>query len=243
MVDVKRVLVPDQPHEIWTIEELSAFLEHMKGVPFWGTVFRFMCMTGVRRGELQGLRWRDVDLKKSEAHIQQQINLKTQRPAPLKGKNSYRRIALDALTLQQLVDLRKEQVTIRLQAAQWEDNDLVFATVDRYHNISHATLGHWLCAPTIANHLRALCIEVGVPYIKPHGLRHTHATIHLAEGMSPKALAERMGHDVKVLLSTYAHALPYEQVRAQDRLAELLERQAVDNRLANAGQADRGTLR
>lgn len=73
---------------------------------------------------------------------------------------------------------------------------------------------------------RERCTAAGLPYIKLHGLRHTHATLMLRAGVHPKVVQERLGHSsIAITLDTYSHAVPAMQEDAAARVAALIDRE------------------
>jgi integrase len=98
---------------------------------------------------------------------------------------------------------------VRLAAAEWEDNDLVFCTGN----------GRPINPNNLYRTFETIMARAGVPRIRLHDLRPTHATLLLQAGMPIKAVSERLGHSkTSVTLDTYAHVLPDMQDRAIDAI-------------------------
>jgi len=156
----------------------------------------------MRKGEILGLRWQDCDLENGFIRIQQTLvkangKLSFQEP---KTKGSIRTIVVPDFALQALKahKVKQNEVKLRLGAA-YEDHDLVVA--------------NWtgtMVLPTDINYdFKLACDFAGVPQIRFHDLRHTHATLLLQLGENPKVVSERLGHaDVNITLNTYSHVLP-----------------------------------
>jgi integrase len=101
------------------------------------------------------------------------------------------------------------QVAARLQAETWEDNDLVFCT----------SAGRLLNPNNLYENFNRIIAAAGVPRIRLHDLRHTHATLLLQAGTPIKAVSERLGHaKTSITLDTYAHILPDMQDRAVEAI-------------------------
>jgi hypothetical protein len=97
--------------------------------------------------------------------------------------------------------------------AAWQDNDIVFCRAD----------GSWWNPPAISLAFRRAAKAAGVPLIRLHDLRHTHATLLLAAGINPKVVSERLGHSsVAFTLDTYAHVLPGMQPEAAELFMDLV---------------------
>ena len=185
----------------------------------YATLVILAVMTGMRRGELLGLRWRDVDLRGGTLSVCQTGQWLTRQGVvfrPPKTAKSRRSIALSDDTRRALQAHRQQQLEERLALGPaYSDRDLVFATaagapVDP-SNLSRA----W------ATIVRA----AGLQRIRFHDLRHAHATLLLREGVHPKVVSERLGHaSMAITLDTYSHVLPGLQQDAAARLDALLRR-------------------
>jgi integrase len=200
-----------------TVDQVNKLLEAADATPI-GALTRMAVMTGMRRGELLGLRWADVDLNAGMAHVQQTA----QRVAGKgwvyrqpKTRLSRRAIALSPVTVQLLHGHRVEQLEARLLAGSaYQDRDLVFASA----------MGTPLEPGTIARTWSRVLAAAGVGHVRWHDLRHAHATLMLASGIHPKVVSERLGHaSVGITLDTYSHVLPGLQAAAAEKLDELLE--------------------
>jgi integrase len=182
-----------------------------------GSLVRMAVMTGMRRSELLGLRWRDVDLDGGVASVQQTAQRISsqgwifQQP---KTRLSRRAIALSPSTVQTLRRHRRQQAEARLLAGPaYRDRDLVFASA----------LGTPVEPGTIARTWARVLDTAGVGHVRWHDLRHAHATLLLTAGVHPKIVSERLGHaSVGITLDTYSHVLPGLQVAAAAQLDTLL---------------------
>ena len=117
-----------------------------------------------------------------------------------------RTIALDAPCIVVLREHRARQNECRLAIGpSWQDYDLVFASA----------VGTPLNHSNVYHRFVKLAAMAGLPRIPFHGLRHSHATILMANGVNPKVVSERLGHaDISITLSTYSHVLPQMQQQA-----------------------------
>ena len=199
----------------WTADELRAFLGHVEGDRLY-PAFLLAATTGLRRGEVLGLRWRDVDLAGGRLAVTQTLlqvrnEVAFGTPKTAKGRRS---VALDTHTLNILRGHRRAQVAERLAwGPAYQDADLVFAREDG------ATLQPDSFSHTFARHAR----DAKLPAIRLHDLRHTHATLALQAGVHPKVVSERLGHaTVSITLDTYSHAIPAMQEEAAERVAVLV---------------------
>jgi integrase len=171
--------------------------------------------TGMRLGELLGLRWHavsDFDLEVRVALVRSGGAWSLSAP---KTPKSRRRIALSASAIAALKRQRSRQAEARLRAGQaWTDYDLVFTD----------DFGEPLTGSRITERrLRPLVRREGLPPIRFHDLRHTAATLMLNAGVNPKVVSEMLGHtSVAITLDRYSHVIPTLQEDAVRRLDEVL---------------------
>ena len=187
--------------QTWTAQEARRFLAVAEGDTY-SPVWLLALLTGLRRGEILGLRWKDVDLERASLHIHQNLveigsQLRFQEP---KTASSRRHVALTpasvvALTEHQVVQAEKRS----LLGPAWRDNDLVFTVGD----------GGPIAPRNLTRRFAQLVHKAGLPRIRLHDLRHTHATALLKDGVHAKVVSDRLGHaSIAITLDTYSHVLP-----------------------------------
>jgi integrase len=158
--------------------------------------------TGMRRGELLGLRWSDVDLVTGTVAVRQTINETSEGIAFAgpKTAKSRRVLPIGATTVAALKRHRADQDGLRLgQGSAYHDADLVFCLPDG---------SPWSPSAFSLAFMRLLR-KTELPQIRFHDLRHTHASQLLAQGVHPKIVSERLGHaNIGITLDTYSHVLP-----------------------------------
>lgn len=204
--------------ETWTADQLSAFLEYAQSHRLYAA-FHLMCSTGMRRSEVLGVRWQNIDLDAARLAVVDTVvpvrNVPTLRLGETKSRRSRRVVALDARTVAVLRDHRKRQNEERLRAGQaWADLDLVFAD----------ELGDMVNPDTFTRTTKRLAVEVGVPALTPHdAARHTWATLALSSGVHPKVVQERLGHSsVAITLDRYSHVIEGMDRDAAETVAALI---------------------
>jgi integrase len=219
----KRLPKPRRPeHRTWTAAELARFLDHLDGDPLYPAVL-VAATTGLRRGELLGLRWSDVDLDRGRAAVRQTLlavrdvdaAVGTHRPVFGTPKTDRERtVPLPARTVAALRAHRKRQLADRLVVGpDYTDHDLVFAEPD----------GQPIHPERFAKRFRVRVAQAGVPVIRFHDLRHTWATLALQAGVHPKVVQEVLGHSsIAITLGIYSHAIPSLQEQAADTVAALV---------------------
>jgi integrase len=201
----------------WDGEQLARFLHSVAGDRL-GPLWRFLVATGVRRGEALGLRWSDVDLDAGSVQIRRSRVVAGGRVvegAP-KTKAGQRSIAIDAATAAVLRSWKSSQSAERLvMGAGWgNDVDCVFTQPD----------GTPLYPQTITATFKRISLDLGLPTIGVHGLRHSSATMMISSGLSPKVVSQRLGHaTVAITLDTYSHVLPAHDQAAADFIGRSLD--------------------
>jgi integrase len=158
---------------------------------------------GLRRGELQGLKWEDVDLSGVTGTLQVRRTLSEPRggcifEAPKSGKG--RSVRLTRKATAALREHRKRQLEERMQkAGLWREHGLVFPS----------GIGTPLLGGNLNRAFKATLQCAGLPSIRFHDLRHTCATLLLRQGVNPKYVQELLGHaDISITLNVYSHVLP-----------------------------------
>jgi integrase len=174
--------------------------------------------TGMRQGELLGLRWRDVDLPGRSLRVTGSIQymkgdgLRVSSP---KTRSSRRQVMLSQIAIDALDRRREAQKHERAQSHDnWEERDFVFTSRN----------GKPLYATNIVNRsFPKLLAVAGVPRIRFHDLRHTAATLLLGQGVHPKIVSEMLGHaSIGITLDLYSHATPTIQKQATAAFDRLL---------------------
>lgn len=201
----------------WMAVELRAFLESVQDEEHGlHPLLVLAATTGMRRGELLGLRWRDVEFQQARISVRQTVvsvayQLHFSTPKTKRGQRS---IAIDPYTTALLRDYRVRQHSKRLLAGPlWTDNDLVFCRDD----------GNPIHPDYLSKLFERLVVTSGLPHIRLHDLRHTHATLALAAGVHPKVVSERLGHaSISITLDTYSHVIPALQEEAAETVARLV---------------------
>jgi integrase len=222
----------DVLHNVWTGAEARRFLTTVKqtGNAQYAALFALALDSGMRKSELLGLQWKDIDgaslrverqllgLKKDEATGV--ASLDTSLP---KGKRA-RQLDLSEETVALLREHKRQQAELKLKnRLQYVDHGLVFAQVWEHKSSKHATLGWPLHREVINRQLDKSCCDADVKRITVHGLRHTCATLLLSAGVPAHVVQRRLGHKgVEMTLNMYAHVLPSMQSDAASRLATLL---------------------
>lgn len=214
--------------QVWNEGEINKFLESAKNSPYY-ELFNLALFTGMRRSELLGLQWKDIDLvygqisvNKGLHHLKDGTFVFTQP----KSEKSRRTIALAPSTSLMLKSLWESRVIegMMVKLAINEDS-LVFCMPD----------GRPLRPNTITRAWETQALKAEVKVIRLHDARHTHASIMLKQGIHPKIVQERLGHSsIEMTLDIYSHVAPGMQEAAAKRFDEIITQNSenMENRLA-----------
>ena len=176
--------------------------------------------TGLRRGEILGLEWQDVDFKNSSITVRQasqyvsSIGIYTKDP---KTETSNRVISIPDSITKLLKDYKRKQLEQRLKLGdKWQNTNRLFVQWD----------GSPMHPDTITKWFRQFLEDKNLPHITFHGLRHTHATLLIAQGLDVRTVSNRLGHaQTSTTLNIYAHAFAKMDREASDKLDNLLYRE------------------
>lgn len=205
-------------HEIkpLSLEELKHFLIAIKETHHYAA-YLLECYTGLRRGELLALRWQDVDFDNKKIMVCQGLvrtkeGLSFNQP---KTEASRRSIPIndEVLAALKMQKRRQREQKVFLGQGYNQDKDLVFCNIT----------GNPLDPRSFTKSFQRVLLQAGLPQIRFHDMRHTHATLLLALGENPKVVQERLGHTtIRMTLDTYSHTLPGMQESATAVLGKAL---------------------
>jgi integrase len=185
-------------------EETRRLLEAAKGDRL-EALYVLAVTTGMRRGELLGLKWSDVDLKNATVSIRRTLtrtdNGKRVALGEPKTKKSRRTIRLTPQAVEALRSQLEQQLgQIEALGDHYDDQGLVF-TIEAGTPINPSNLRQRSFAPLLK--------KAGLAHIRFHDLRHTCATLLLSKGVHPKFVQELLGHaTIAITLDTYSHVMP-----------------------------------
>ena len=198
----------------WQPSELAGFLAAVHGDRL-EAIWRLAAMTGMRRGEILGLRWQDVDLPRARLAVRRavvEVDYRMLESTP-KGRTA-RTIDLDRRTVELL---RAHAQAQRQEREFWGDAYETSELVAAWEN------GSPIHPHVLSRMFRGLVRTAGVPIIRLHDVRDTHATLALQAGVPVPVVSERLGHHGPAFtLSQYAHAVPGMQAAAAAAVAELV---------------------
>jgi integrase len=215
---VEKPRVPRKEMRVWDQEQTQLFLAEAKrrASPHY-PLYLTAITTGLRAGELLGLRWSSIDFLLGTARVDRTFYRMGGKQLFQEPKTEKGRRVVDMLptVIEVLRDVKAKQDAIKREmASAYTDLDLVFCQPDgkplHLHNI-------------VTRDFRRVTKKAKLPRIRFHDLRHSHATDLLAHGEHPKVVSERLGHyDPAFTLRVYSHVLPGMQAQAAMRLEERL---------------------
>jgi integrase len=238
--ELAKVVTP--PVKVWNAEQLGAFLDAIEGQRLY-PLYHLAAFAGMRRGELCGISWDDVDLDQGKIVVRWQITYKRYRAAraaetrgehgnyrtkPKTPAGEDRVVDLDAMSVEVLRTWRKVQDSER---DEWgsayhdptgEDGtpyNLVFTREDGSPLDPNATYAVFV----------RLVRRAGFDHLKLHGLRHINISLQLDAGVSETVIAMRVGHSSPALIrSTYGHLIGTVGRRAAEATAALVPRNTAE---------------
>ncbi len=216
--------VPKSPKlemKIWDENQVNKFLISIRGERNENLYYMALA-TGMRRGELLGLKWQDVDWAHQRIMVHRQVSnpegggfIFTE-PKTARGRRS---VQLGSEMIERLRDqLTKIDLMRAFSRERWQENDLVFP--------SH--FGKAQICNNLTSEFRSLIEKSGLPQIRLHDCRHTAASILLSRGIPPVIVAEMLGHSVSTLITIYAHFIPGRQDEAAEVMNEVITPIRVD---------------
>lgn len=200
-------------HEInpYTKNELDLFLDAAKPHRLY-PAFLLEAHTGLRRSELLGLKWNDLDFSKGTVTIVRANKVDTKSDMQTKTKSGNRTITLAKKILPILAEHKRQQDGLREKLGNAYMNEgFIFCQQD----------GKRSCPRSFSRSFNLLLKQHQLRKIRFHDLRHTHATLLLAQGISVHVVSARLGHaSIRITLDHYSHVMP----GMQEQVAELLEK-------------------
>ena len=195
--------VPHREIRYLNEEEVRQMITMLDNEPIqYRTMITLLVYTGIRRGELCGLEWKDIDFQNQVMHVcrsAQYIGNKTMITKEPKTKSGIRHFSLSTTACIMLRKYRQWQIEQRFKAGdQWCECDRLFTSWN----------GQPIHPDTITNWFAKFIKKSELPYVTLHSLRHTNATLMIAEGTDVCTVSRRLGHaNTATTLNIYAHAV------------------------------------
>lgn len=195
---------PQKEIKALTVEEVQTLLTTAKAFSPFYYIIKLTVETGLRRGEVLALHWSDIDFKNSTITVRRNIVIEglNQVIGEPKTQKSKRTLSVSPKTLQELLDIKKD------------DCDIVFSNAGgSYMNVQRAY-----------RKFKKIVATAGLRSdIRFHDLRHTNATLLIAKGINMKTVSERLGHSsITVTMDRYTHGVKEEDQKAAKVIDSLL---------------------
>lgn len=200
-------------------EQTAALLNALEQEPLkYKVIITLAIATGARRGELFGLEWQDIDFEKGTLEIRQASQYIPGRGSftkDPKNESSKRIIAIPPSVIALLKQYKAYQARERLKVGDlWKGSNRLFTTID----------GQPMHVDTISKWFPKFIERHGLPQIPFHGLRHTAATLLIAEGAPAKNISSRLGHaNISTTFDIYGHALKSVDREIADKLDRIFK--------------------
>jgi integrase len=204
-------------------EEVTRFLDTARETDYY-VYFATLLYTGLRRGELLALRWRNLDLDSATLTVVETAyklgngDYIIKEP---KTPQSRRTVTLPPSLVELFKVYRADQKLLRIQlGVALNTDDFVFIRLD----------GSPINPNAVTLAFRRIIKRTGMKSIRIHDLRHTHATLMFRAGIHPKVVSERLGHaNIGITLDIYSHVLPGMQEVAAEKFDQIFEMDVNEN--------------
>ncbi len=205
---------PSQKKEALTIDVQKKFIEYAKGQSYENQ-FRFILQTGLRTGELVGLKWEDIDFSKKAIRIQRSMEYRYSvgewRIGEPKSKAGYRTIPLTDEAIRILTEQKEKNKNIKKIQEEWSDFIFLSRKGEPVKNSAYDTA------------LFKICDKAKINRFSMHVLRHTFATRCIEGGMMPKTLQKILGHsNIGITMNLYVHITEDEKQKEIDKVSCVL---------------------
>ena len=206
---------PSDKKEALTIEVQKKFLETAVGQSYENQ-FRFVLQTGLRTGELVGLKWSDIDFESKTLTISRTMEFRYKvgewRVGPPKSKSGYRTIPLTDEAIRILKAQKEKNRRIKVIPMEWSEQVFLCRKGEPVKNSTYDTA------------LFKICDKAGIKRFSMHVLRHTFATRCIEAGMMPKTLQKILGHsNIGITMNLYVHITEEEKLKEINLVADALK--------------------
>jgi integrase len=205
--------------QVWNLQQVNKFLTEVNNIrnsDQFFTAYLLAITTGMRQGEILGLRWKDIDFEKKLIFVKQIL---THDGKELKnGTKTISGTRTISISVNVCVHLKKTKEKVErdkhLLGGKYIDNDLVVCTKK----------GSVIQPSNLLKTFKKDTENIGLPKLRFHDLRHTHATMLIEQDINPKIIQERLGHSrIGITLDIYSHVLPSMQQQVAEKLDKMVK--------------------
>lgn len=202
---------PSEKKEALSIDVQKRFIEYAEGQSYENQ-FRFVLQTGLRTGELVGLKWEDIDFENKTLKVQRSMEYRYSvgvwRIGEPKSKSGYRTIPLTDEAIRILRAQKEKNRAIKVIPMEWAEQVFLSRKGEPVKNSTYDTA------------LFKICDKAEIKRFSMHVLRHTFATRCIEGGMMPKTLQKILGHsNIGITMNLYVHITEEEKQREIDLVA------------------------
>jgi len=202
--------------QVWSEEQARQFLINATG-SLYETLFYLALTTGMRKGELLGLKWSDLDEAECTLFVQRQLQRIPHQGYVLvapKTKAGRRKIKLGPETLKKLKAFQEQQERLRVAAGdKWQENGMMFTS----------SIGTFLDQTKVSREFKKVLKRAGLPDIRFHDLRHTSLSSLMENDTPVNTVQRRAGHaKASTTVNIYGHASTRSQNEAAEKIEELV---------------------
>lgn len=200
---------------VWSVDEVNQFLNYTKSNSRYYCVYALALMTGMRQGEILGLRWQDIDFDNRMIYIRQTLaGYGKEFKSGAKTISGVRTVSISDNLVNILKKEEKKYLNLKEQSDSWYDYDLVI----------YANNGNRIFPGNLTRQFKKDIIDSEVSDIRFHDMRHTHATLLIQKNINVKIISERLGHsNISITLDTYSHVLPSMQQEVADHIDDIIK--------------------
>lgn len=204
---------------VWNEDQLKFFLSEIKDTWLYLPVL-IISLTGLRIGELCGLRWDNVDLENGFINIREQViqdktNHQLIHTRILKTNSAFRSISIPNNLVKLLIEHKNNQPNNNIEG---------FVILNRDNVMCNPRNVSMDFTKKVQKYKELEDKSKEIPQISIHGLRHTHATVLLLKGENIKVISKRLGHtSTKITWDTYSHVLPEMEKQTADLLNSMFD--------------------
>jgi integrase len=214
---VERPKVETKEFHIFTESQARTFLEAARGHPY-EALFYLALTTGLRKGELLGLMWEDVDWDKGTLRIERQVQQAYSSSAvlvPTKTRSGRRQIKLGKIGLAMLgAHCQRQEAQKTLAGISWKENGMIFTT----------SIGTYASQSKVSKEFKQILSENSLPDIRFHDLRHTSISLLLDMGTPVNTVQHRAGHSkASVTTDIYGHVMAHSQDAAAENIEQIVK--------------------
>ena len=201
---------PSEKKEALTLQNQRLFLKTIRGNTY-EYQYRFLLQTGLRTGEMIGLKWSDIDFEKRTLTVSRSMEYRYSvgewRIGEPKSKSGYRTVPLTQVAIELLKKQKKKNNSFQNILIEWVDFVFLCKKGTPVKNSTYDTM------------LFKLCDKAKIPRFSMHVLRHTFATRCIEAGMKPKTLQTILGHsNIGITMNLYVHSTEDEKLKEIDRI-------------------------